>query len=250
MRKLFILRGVMASGKSTFIKENNLEDFTISTDKIRLLLNAPELTLNYGEVIPQFNNKNVWKLVFYFLEERMKRGELTIIDATHIYCDNFKTYKNLAEKYRYRLFVIEFTDIPLEDLLKRNKNREPKRIVPEKTIIKVFEDYNKEDIPKSFKVIKPDEFKKVISNHVKDVNNYKKIHIFGDIHGCYSALSKYFNENPINDDELYIFTGDYFDRGLENINMFNFVKENNGKENFTFLIGNHEDKLYKLCKRW
>ena len=37
MRKLFILRGAMASGKSTFIKENNLDDYTLNPDKIRFI---------------------------------------------------------------------------------------------------------------------------------------------------------------------------------------------------------------------
>ena len=75
MRKLVILRGAMASGKSTFIKENHLEEYTISSDTLRLMLNAPELTTNYTEMIPQFNNKKVWNLLYYFLEERMKKLE-------------------------------------------------------------------------------------------------------------------------------------------------------------------------------
>ncbi len=52
MRKSFILRGAMASGKSTFIKNNNLEDYTLNPDKIRLMYNSPEMTINYNEMIP------------------------------------------------------------------------------------------------------------------------------------------------------------------------------------------------------
>ena len=62
MRKLFILRGAMGLGKSTFIKDNNLEDYTLNPDKIRLMYNSPEMTVNYNEMIPQFNNTKVWNL--------------------------------------------------------------------------------------------------------------------------------------------------------------------------------------------
>ena len=92
MKKLFILRGAMGSGKSTFIKENNLEDYTLSTDTIRLMFNSCVMTTNYVDMIPQFNNKKVWESVFYLLEERMKKGELSIIDAMHVNRDNLKVY--------------------------------------------------------------------------------------------------------------------------------------------------------------
>ena len=75
----------------------------------------------------------------------------------------------------------------------------------------------------------------------------KKIHIFGDIHGCYLPLKEYFDKKPISENELYIFTGDYFDRGFENIEVFNFIKKNIEKKNFIFLIGNHEDRLYRYA---
>ena len=88
MRKLFILRGVMGSGKSTFIKDNNLEDYTLNPDKIRLMYNSPEMTINYNEMIPQFNNNKVWTLLFELLEYRMSKGELTFIDAMHVYSDD------------------------------------------------------------------------------------------------------------------------------------------------------------------
>ena len=46
--------------KRTFIKEYNLEKFTLSSDQIRLIFNAPQMNIKYYEEIPQFNNKKVW----------------------------------------------------------------------------------------------------------------------------------------------------------------------------------------------
>ena len=237
----------MASGKSTFIKENNLEDYTLSTDKIRLMFNSFELSTDYIEKIPQFNNKKVWDLLFYILEERMKKGELTIIDATHVYAKELTTYKKIAEKYRYRLYIIDFTDVSLEELLDRNLKRKSNLKVPEYVIKRAYKDLTKEVIPKAFKIIKPEEFLDVVSMPPRNLDNYKKVNIFGDIHGCYTPLKKFFDKHKISDDEFYIFTGDYFDRGLENTSVFNFIKENISKKNFIFLIGNHEDRLNKYA---
>ncbi len=247
MRKLFILRGAMASGKSTFIKDNNLEDFALNPDKIRLMYNSPEMTINYGEMIPQFNNNKVWDLLFQILEDRMRKGELTFIDAMHVYADDLSIYKKLAEKYRYRLYIIDFTDISYEELIKRNSERETKKFVPEEAIKRVYKALLKEKISKAFTIIKPYELNKVINMSSKVVDSYDKVHIFGDIHGNIEPLNNYFNDYPIKDNELYIFTGDYFDRGFENIDVFTFIKSKLDKKNFIFLTGNHEDRLYKYA---
>lgn len=44
MRTLLIIRGCMGSGKTTYIKNNNLVDYTISADDIRLLYHSPRMT--------------------------------------------------------------------------------------------------------------------------------------------------------------------------------------------------------------
>lgn len=37
MKKLLLLRGAPASGKSTFIKDNNLEPYVISSDNLHVI---------------------------------------------------------------------------------------------------------------------------------------------------------------------------------------------------------------------
>ena len=248
MRKLIILRGAMGSGKTSFIKEHNLENYTLSTDNIRLMFSSPELSINYQEVIPQFNNKKVWDLLYTLLEERMKKGEFTIIDAVHAYADeSFPIYKKLAEKYRYRLYVLDFTDIPKEEVYERNKGREIYRQVPESSIDRVYKAFEKERISTAFKVIKPENFNEIINTTPRDLNGYDNVHIIGDIHGSATALKTYFTKNPISEKDYYIFCGDYFDRGTQNYQTFKFLSELMTNKNMTFLIGNHEDKLYKYA---
>ena len=248
MRKLIILRGASGCGKSTFIKNNDLENYTLSTDTIRLMFSSPELGIDYKESIPQFNNKKVWELLYTLLEERMKKGEFTIVDAVHAYADeSFSIYKKLAEKYRYRLYVLDFTDIPKEEVYERNKGREIYRQVPESSIDRVYKVFEKERISTAFKVIKSENFNEIINTTPRDLNGYEKVHIIGDIHGSATALKTYFIKYPISEKDYYIFCGDYFDRGIENYQTFKFLSKLMLNKNMTFLIGNHEDKLYKYA---
>lgn len=43
MRTLLLMRGAMGSGKSSFIKENGLEPYTLEGDKFRMLLANPAM---------------------------------------------------------------------------------------------------------------------------------------------------------------------------------------------------------------
>ena len=60
MRILLLMRGVPGSGKSTFIKEQGLEPYTLSADALRLLYASPMLD-NAGRwcISPHFD-KQMW----------------------------------------------------------------------------------------------------------------------------------------------------------------------------------------------
>ena len=60
-----------------------------------------------------------------------------------------------------------------------------------------------------------------------------------------AALKKYFDGNGgIKDDEMYIFTGDYIDRGVENADVVKFLISIKDKKNVLMLEGNHERWLW------
>ena len=67
--------------------------------------------------------------------------------------------------------------------------------------------------------------------------------MIGDVHGCYTALTDYFKEvhnNEFPENELFIFLGDYTDRGIENAQTLNYLFELSKRKNVVFLEGNHE----------
>lgn len=206
MRTLVILRGSPASGKSTWIEERGLENYTLSADKIRLLVESPILVADKThEVISQENDNYVWQLLFELLEKRMQRGEFVVIDATHSRSTDFSRYDKLCERYRYRKYYVDFSDVPLEECKRRNAEREPYKRVPENVIEKMYARLETQKPTSGWKQIDRNNFWDEICMRILDFNKYKKVHIFGDIHGCYEPLKEYFEKNPYNDEDIYIF---------------------------------------------
>ena len=244
MRVLLLLRGSAGCGKSTWIEQNGLKPYALSADDIRLLCQSPVLQPDGTVGISQSNDKTVWKTLFNLLEIRMQKGEFTVIDATNSKTSEMNRYKQMCETYRYRMYCVDFTDIPIEEVKRRNANREELKRVPDGAIDKMYSRFKTQKIPSGIKVIKPNELD-TIWMKLFDLSEYKKIHHIGDVHGCYTALKKYLDDNGgIKDDEFYIFCGDYVDRGIENADVVKYLISIKDKKNVLMLEGNHERWLW------
>ena len=244
MRLLLLLRGSAGCGKSTWIEKNNLKPYTLSADDIRLLCQSPVLQVDGTHGISQKNDAAVWKTLFSLLEIRMQKGEFTVIDATNSKTSEMNRYKSMCETYRYRIYCVDFTDIPIEEVKRRNAGRDEIKRVSDDVIDKMYSRFKTQKIPAGIKVIKPDELD-IIWMKLRDFSEYKRIHHIGDVHGCYTALMKYLDENGgIKDDEFYIFVGDYIDRGVENAEVVNFLISIKDRKNVLMLEGNHDKWLW------
>lgn len=240
MRILLLLRGSAGCGKSTWIEKNGLKPYTLSADDIRLLCQSPVMQVNGKEAISQANDKIVWKTLFNLLDTRMQKGEFTVIDATNSKASEINRYKQMCATYRYRIYCVDFTNIPIEEVKRRNANREPLKRVPEEVIDKMYSRFATQKIPAGVKVIKPDELDTIWMKAI-DLSEYQKIHHIGDIHGCNTVLQKYLSDNGgIRDDNFYIFTGDYIDRGVENAEVVKFLISIKDRKNVLMLEGNHD----------
>ena len=241
MRTLLLLRGIQASGKSTWIKENNLEPYTLSADNIRLNIANPVLLEDGSYEISQKYNKVTWELLYKYLEMRMQNGDFTIIDATHSDLKLLNKYKDLASTYKYTMYCLEF-DVPLEEALKRNRERDSYKYVPERVIERTYETIkNNEKLPSALKKI--ESIDEIINFYTADVNQYEKVVIIGDIHSCAEPLKEVLKD--FNEETLYIFVGDYFDRGIQPVETFNIILDLLEKPNVILIEGNHEEKSMK-----
>ena len=304
MRILVLMRGIPASGKSTWIANMGLSEYTLSADSLRLMASSPVLlpksksnailsesadsTKSHAldslafTGINQQNDKQVWKLLFTLLEMRLKQGDFTIIDATHTSIKALRAYETLANTYRYRLIVIDFSHIPLEVALQRNAYRGYKSVPVDilESMHKTLQDSL--TLPSRYVILKSDEIaplqdkthQSMLHFTPLNLNAYTQIHHIGDIHGCFETLLHYlYLTNPLeysfqdslhileqshfnssvcaqflNPKAYYIFLGDYIDRGIQNAQVVRFLLGIMDLPNVCLLEGNHERWLYKWGK--
>ena len=157
-KRLVLTHGAPGAGKSTFIKKLGLEHLTISPDNLRLLFSAPEfLEVDHHLClqISQKNNDKVWKLVFELLEERMKNGSDTILDACNFTQYFIMRYKKLANLYGFQVIALDFSSLSLDILLSQNKKRlsysDGLHYVPEQVIRNIYQ--KMEPVPKGIYTI-------------------------------------------------------------------------------------------------
>lgn len=239
MRTLLLFRGAPGCGKSTFIDAHGLRPYALSADDIRQTLRSPMQTADGSVQICQDNEKEVWELLYRMLETRMQKGEFTVIDATNSKTSEMNKYKDLCGEYRYRMFCIDMTDLPIDECKRRNAGRIPLKRVPEEVIDKMYSRFRTQKIPSGIKVIKTESDFNSMLMHKLDMSSYEKIVVVGDLHGCHTALMEYFN-GGLNDNYFYIFVGDYIDRGIENAEVIKFLLGIYEKKNVLLLEGNHE----------
>ncbi len=242
MRTVLLLRGLPASGKSTFIEDNNLQDYTVSSDLFRTLLGSNELEVDGRFRISMSVSNARWKYLFDVLEERFRKGCFTVLDATNIKGKDIQQVYKLARNYRYRVYCVDFTDVPFEECAKRDANRPEHKQVGRSVLERMNQSLQNNKVPSGITIIKPEDWLSVTRYRSQDISKYKKVHHIGDIHGCYTALKNYL-KNGLNDDEFYIFIGDYIDRGIENVEALRFIASIAERENVVLLEGNHEKHL-------
>ena len=177
--KLIIMVGISASGKSTKAKELEIEynAIIISSDSIRG---------EFGEVIDQSNNNEVFKLFHQRIKDNLSNGINVIADATNITIKSrraiFETVKNID------CFIIGYVMTkPVDKCIEDNIYREYP--VPHHVIQKQMMNYQ---IP-----FYEEGFNKII------VNSYKDEYIDDDFIGTLQNKMRGFNQNnPHHNDDL------------------------------------------------
>ena len=242
MRSLLLFRGAPGCGKSTYIDNHGLRPYALSADEIRLQCQSAQQNI-YGDTeISQSNDKDVWAMLYKLLDIRMSHGEFTVIDATNSKTEEMNRYKEMCETYRYRMFIIDFTTLPIEECKRRNNSRDVYKRVPDEVIDKMYARFENQKIPSGIKVIDPEHLEDIFIKKF-DLSNYEKIIHIGDIHGCYTALMEYFKDG-FNDNYMYIFVGDLLDRGIENAEVLKFMIDASKRKNVLILEGNHDKSFW------
>lgn len=251
MRTLVLFRGCPGCGKSTFIEYMGWEPYTISPDNIRMMMGSLMTHCNGDQGITTKYESAVWDLVFEMLKVRFEKGEFTVVDSTNSKTEDMTRLRNLAVEYKYRVFLIDMTTIPKDQVSEQNFLRLPLyKQVPEYVIERQYARFATQKIPKRITVIPftntEDTAQRVMDAiEIKpiDLSKYKAVVHVGDIHGCATVLKYAITE--IDPDTFYIFCGDYIDRGIENAEVMKRLREWYKLPNVLLLEGNHERWLKK-----
>lgn len=140
-----LMRGLPGSGKSTWLRNNNCDDYVISPDTFRLMLSPPIETTRDGKLTREINqnvSRRAWELTHECLRSRLscKVGAVgaTFIDATFMNDRAIKDIKRIAleeTQGQAMIVILDFTYLPIEEVKRRNEmRRETYRYVPEDVI--------------------------------------------------------------------------------------------------------------------
>lgn len=133
MPKLILCRGLPASGKSTWalqqLKQYPGQYKRINRDLLREMLDGGEHN--------RHNEANIVDAEYELAELFLLRGYDVIIDDTNLKKETLDLWKRFMEHMgdSCTLEIEDFTHVPLEECLKRNRERKDKKPIPEQDII-------------------------------------------------------------------------------------------------------------------
>lgn len=237
------MTGIPGSGKSTWIKENSLEEYALSFDKLRIASGSQKYT---AKELPTYDPNLKEYQTRYFLDtlkDRFKSGAFTIIDNTNLSVSSYQELIKMSKSYDYSLYYKAFEVTP-EEAYKRILSRGTNH-VPLDTLLRMQDSLSNLVIPSVFtKIDSLQDIEDVrVYNKTYQFSSDKNVYLIGDIHGCLETLeefiSKYYNSN-----DFFIFGGDYIDRGPDSKGVINTLKGlYYNHNNCIFLEGNHEKWL-------
>ena len=243
MRKLVILYGVPCSGRDEFIEKNGLKKYTVSEDILRVMVASTNIDIDGTIEISRRDDRWVSERIRDILERRFYHGLFTVYKPTNASPSEITQIKQMAYKYNYKVFCVDFSSVSFNQIKERNEAKDPEERIDIKVLSKMYDRLAYSPMPQGMEIIKPNQAENIFYK-IEDYSEWSKINFIGDIHGCYDALVKLIE--PFNENELYVFCGDYLDRGIQNAETIEYLMSLQDKKNVIFLTGNHERHL----KNW
>ena len=255
MKVLIITVGAQGSGKSYTIKKAKLENYSVSSDSLRILYSGIFPDGENGLSISEKDNSYIWNnLILSILENRFRLGLFTILDSTGLF--NLKSITELAKKYGYRIAAVLFDNVSLKECINNVRNRDIGNNISEEVIKDFFmrmkdfklsganiykaSDYDSAETA----LLEASKWDSFYLNE-KEFEKYDNIKVIPDLHGEYDVFKKFLEkENYFKDEKIaYIFVGDLIDRGSKSKELIDYFLYNDIPDNIYFTEGNHDASL-------
>ncbi|WP_299218464.1 polynucleotide kinase-phosphatase [uncultured Aquimarina sp.] len=261
---LVVLVGTSGSGKSTFAKQNFLPTETVSSDYCRGIVSDDENSMEA--------TGDAFELAHYIIKKRLKRGNLTVVDATNVQADARKPLLQIAKEF-HTLPVAIVLNIDKKICQERNVERPDRNFGghvirnQHSQLKRSLRQLKREGFRYIHVINSPEEIEQIEIVKDKLWNNKKHItgpfDIIGDVHGCFTELKEllekldykitkhkdrdknygYTVSNPA--DRKAIFVGDLVDRGPASNEVLRLVMSMVKNDQAYVVCGNHDSKLYK-----
>ena len=264
---LILLIGSTGAGKSTFARRLFKPTEIVSSDACRGLVADDEND--------QSASKDAFELLHYLVAKRLKRGLLTVVDATNVQAEGRKPLVALARQYHV-LPVAIVLDVPEGVAHERNALRPDWKHMGPHVVAR-----HRQELRKSLRNIKQEGFRHIhhlrgveeidgVQSIVRDrlYNNRKEetgpFDIIGDVHGCYDELLTLLGQldyrvdaEPVADDRdlgvrvtppagrRAVFLGDLVDRGPASPQVLRLVMSMVKDGSALCVPGNHDIKLLR-----
>lgn len=262
---LIALMGVSGSGKSTFARKHFKPTEILSSDQCRGMVSDDENN--------QAASNDAFDLLYYIAAKRLKKGLLTVVDATNVQAAARAPIVQLAKEY-HCLPVAIVLDIPEAVCEARNQQR------PDRQLGRHVIPQQRAQLRKSIKRLKDEGFRHVyVLRSIEEIeavtgitreklyNNKKDVRgpfdIIGDVHGCYTELVElltqlgyaiHYDPNDVRSfgvnvtppaDRKAVFLGDLVDRGPDSPAVLRLVMSMVNAGNAYCVPGNHDMKLQR-----
>lgn len=149
MAKLFLMVGVPGVGKSTWLKENAKKYSSgyaiVSRDEIRfsMLAEDDEYFAKEDAVYAEFKRR---------INDFLTNGIDVFVDATHITKGSRKKLLN-AITAKYEEVNIIWLDLPLNEIINQNAQRNGRALVPTSVVRRMFYQFEEPTVEEGFKHI-------------------------------------------------------------------------------------------------
>lgn len=256
---LVVLVGVSGSGKSTWARRHFLPTEIVSSDHCRAIISDDE---NNQAVSPA-----AFRLLHFIVEERLRLGRLTVVDATNVQKEAREPLIALARQYYVSPIAVVF-NFDEQIYTAHNDQRTDRNLQPYMLRRQALHLQNSLDRLKAEGFAKVYVFENVETAEqviIKRVPLWcDRLHvtgpfdIVGDIHGCMNELETLIEKLGYRRDEknIYahsesrrvVFLGDLVDRGPDSVGVLGLAMNMLEAGRAFWVPGNHDDKFYRYLK--